>query len=602
MSFEIGSTVGDYQIVQLLGAGGMGKVYKVRNVISDRIEAMKVLLPSLSNDADLSDRFMREIKVQARLDHPNIAALHTAQRIDGQLLMIMEFVEGQTIESILKEEKISLKDGIEYISQTLSALAYAHSHGVVHRDIKPANMMLTNGVVKLMDFGIAKIAADRSLTQTGRTVGSLYYMSPEQIQGAVTLDGRSDLYSLGITLYEIVTGARPFQGDSDFSIMAAHMQNTPLPPIQYNPHLPPALNEIMLMSIAREPEQRFQSADAFRNALSSVVSDLPAAEQAGDSKTVVFKPGMPIPAMPTAPEFTAPRMTKPISAPSAPQPPQPQPQLTRVEPVTTPPVFAQPQPGTVAELPSMPNAAPPAPPPPPSRRGLYMVVGSVVTVAILALAAFELPKIMKTGAASPGGGSYQITPAPKSGGAGQLPTDGSSATGTPDPTSLTPSQGGSPPQELSSGGGARPQTKPSGTAAVRQPAQPNRQQPVTQHPPQQPPAQQPTTQQPPAQPPPQAKPPAPDPAVIKAIEELRQRQSLLAIRQGAVRDAVNRLAAQQASSGLAPNGELTSAVRRIQVAMDQAAAQIRDGNADAAKRSLDAAERDVEKLEQRFNL
>src|ERR1700686_2092698 len=195
MSLEIGSRIGDYEIVSILGAGGMGKVFKVRNVISDRVEAMKVLLPDLEHEPDLADRFMREIKVQASLQHPNIATLHTALRVDNQLLMLMELVEGITLDQRLQQGPIPLRDGVDYIGQVLNALGYAHEHGVIHRDIKPANMMLTaKGTVKLMDFGIAKGAADRKLTMTGTTLGSLYYMSPEQIKGPATPDRGSALY------------------------------------------------------------------------------------------------------------------------------------------------------------------------------------------------------------------------------------------------------------------------------------------------------------------------------------------------------------------------------------------------------------------------
>ena len=157
MSLDIGSRLGDYEIVSTLGAGGMGKVFKVRNVISDRIEAMKVLLPDLEQQPELADRFMREIKVQASLQHPNIAALHTALRVDNQLLMLMELVDGITLDQRLQQGPVALRDAVDYIGQVLGALGYAHQHGVIHRDIKPANMMLTpKGSVKLMDFGIAK--------------------------------------------------------------------------------------------------------------------------------------------------------------------------------------------------------------------------------------------------------------------------------------------------------------------------------------------------------------------------------------------------------------------------------------------------------------
>ena len=275
MNLEIGSTVGDYQVVGILGAGGMGQVYKVRNVISDRVEAMKVLLPDLVNQPDLADRFLREIKVQASLEHPNIAALHTAVRVENQLFMLMEFVEGVTLDQSSRMGRCLPAEAVNYIMQVLSALEYAHARGVVHRDIKPANMMLTPaGVVKLMDFGIARSSADHKLTQTGTTVGSLYYMSPEQIQGVTAPDARSDLYSVGVSLYELVTGKRPFDGDSQFAIMSAHLQGTPVPPVTIDPRLPQLLNDVILMSVAKDANARFQTAGAVRNALSNVVSEV----------------------------------------------------------------------------------------------------------------------------------------------------------------------------------------------------------------------------------------------------------------------------------------------------------------------------------------
>ena len=153
----------------------------------------------------------------------------------------------------------------------LLALSYAHSHGVIHRDIKPANMMLTpSGEVKLMDFGIAKLSEDRRLTQTGRTVGSLYYMSPEQIQGDVDLGPRADLYSLGVSLYEMVTRTRPFQGDSDYSIMAAHLNSQPVPPIEIDPTLPSALSDVILMAIAKNAGSALPDGGRVSQALESV--------------------------------------------------------------------------------------------------------------------------------------------------------------------------------------------------------------------------------------------------------------------------------------------------------------------------------------------
>src|SRR5690348_15954412 len=268
--YSVGQRLGDYEILGVLGAGGMGKVYKVRNTISDRVEAMKILLPDLAGQKDLADRFLREIKVLASLSHPNIAALRTALTLDNQLVMIMEYVDGVTLSSRLAQGAIPPGQAVKYIDQVLDALSYAHKQNIIHRDIKPANMMLTpDGSVKLMDFGIARSSTDRSLTMTGTTLGSLNYMPPEQVKGEPA-DNRSDLYSLGVSLYEMVTGQLPFQAESNYAMMAAHLQEAPKPPIVLRPGIPQPLNQIILMALSKEPSQRFQSADAFRGALKSV--------------------------------------------------------------------------------------------------------------------------------------------------------------------------------------------------------------------------------------------------------------------------------------------------------------------------------------------
>src|ERR1700759_1158584 len=180
--YTVGQRLGDYEILGVLGAGGMGKVYKVRNVISDRVEAMKILLPNLASQKDLADRFLREIKLLGTLSHPNIASLRTALTLDNQLVMIMEYVDGVTLASRVQQGAIPAGEMVEYVDQVLAALSYAHKLGIVHRDIKPANMMLTpDGTVKLMDFGIARSGSDHSLTATGITLGSLNHMPPEQV-------------------------------------------------------------------------------------------------------------------------------------------------------------------------------------------------------------------------------------------------------------------------------------------------------------------------------------------------------------------------------------------------------------------------------------
>ncbi len=308
MSDGTAQRIGDYEIIRELGHGGMGKVYLARNVISDRIEAMKVLLPDLAAREEFVTRFMREIKLLASLDHPNIAALRTAFKADDQFVMIMEYVQGVTLAEKLERGPFPIGDAINYTSQALDALSYAHGRHVIHRDIKPANMMLTpQGVVKLMDFGLARSATDFGLTATGTTLGSLDYSSPEQVQSLPT-DERSDLYSVGVSLYQMVTGQRMFSATSSFSLMQAQVSEAPRPPITIVPTLPAALNDIILMSVAKDPAQRFQSAVALRQALSQVplAAEDHVASAAATATTAV-----------AAPPLTSPKPTPPPAPPSA---------------------------------------------------------------------------------------------------------------------------------------------------------------------------------------------------------------------------------------------------------------------------------------------
>jgi len=354
--FVPGQRIGDYEVLGVLGAGGMGKVYKVRNVISDRVEAMKVLLANLAAQKDLADRFLREIKLLASLNHPNIAALNTAMTLNNQLIMMMEYVDGVTLASRLQDGPIPPADAVNYSTQLLSALSYAHKLNVIHRDVKPANMMLTpQGAVKLMDFGIARPNNEQGMTVTGTTLGSLNYMSPEQVRGEA-VDQRSDLYSMGVSIYEMVTGQLPFRGHSNYSVMSAHLQETPQPPIVLRPDLPKGLSDIIVMSMAKDPKDRFQSADAFSNALKSVASGGTVAG-AGIVSPVPGTVRVPLPmaaavAVPTVPMAVAASATASRS----------------------------------------------------SNRGIYMALGGLLVLAILFAGGFYLPKIIKTHA-SPGAAS-----------------------------------------------------------------------------------------------------------------------------------------------------------------------------------------------------
>jgi eukaryotic-like serine/threonine-protein kinase len=384
-----GARKGDYLILGTLGAGGMGKVYKVRNTLSDRIEAMKVLLPDLSDQKDLADRFLREIKVLASLHHPNIAELRTALTIDNQLVMIMEYVEGSTLASRLLQGPVRYADALAYFDQVLAALSCAHALKIVHRDIKPANIMLTpRGLVKLMDFGIARSGNDLGLTMTGTTLGSVAYMSPEQVR-CEPIDGRSDLYSIGVSLYETITGQRPYVSDNNFEIMQAHLQIPPTPPIDLKLDIPLALSELILMAMAKDAAQRFQTADALRAALSSVAPSLGAPSEIPptlrESTLDVTAPPTPRPVAPAAARSVTARpvTARPITA----QPVAPPADRAVDLPLASagrgifPPPVSQPN----AQAPMQSGAAAPAPVQAANRRGLYITLSAlVVLVALIA--------------------------------------------------------------------------------------------------------------------------------------------------------------------------------------------------------------------------
>lgn len=371
MALQPGERIGDYEITGILGAGGMGMVYKVRNVLSDRTEAMKVLLPALTENRELSDRFLREIRVLASFDHPHIASLHTAQHADGQILMVMECIEGLSLDALLKRGHLTLAHSLDFCAQVLEALQYAHERGVVHRDLKPANIMVTkSGAVKLMDFGIAKLAADPKLTSTGTTFGSLRYMSPEQIQGAANVDARSDIYSMGVCLYEMVTGQPPFDADSEYSLMSAHLNQAPPPPIQIDPKVAPALSQFILKALLKDPAFRFQSAAEMLVELNRLRVELGLQQ---DRPT-----GTPILAATPAPEPETRTVPAPVAAP-------------------VPVAEARPR----------------------SRRTLYIALGSLATAAALVAALFLAPYLSRTSATgAPAQPSTvqpsQPTPAPSS--------------------------------------------------------------------------------------------------------------------------------------------------------------------------------------------
>jgi len=273
MPLRPGQNIGDYEILTQLGQGGVGEVYKVRHVISQRVEALK-LLRSDRNRSDLSDRFLREIRLLAGLSHPHIARLHTAFQHDDQIAMVIEFIEGSDLYCKLHAPwPRRAIEGINHVRQVLSALVYAHARGVIHRDIKPSNIMITpEGEAILLDFGMAFQSAEMSHTRPGFVLGSLHYMSPEQVRGE-RVDARSDLYSTGVTLYEILTGRRPFDGKTEYEVMTGHLREEPRRPLDLNPSIPDNVSQTILRAMAKEAAQRFQSAAEFLAALEGISYD-----------------------------------------------------------------------------------------------------------------------------------------------------------------------------------------------------------------------------------------------------------------------------------------------------------------------------------------
>jgi serine/threonine-protein kinase len=267
MDFHVGQTFGDYSITGVLGAGGMGRVYKVEHLLTKRTEAMKVLSSEVATDTQVK-RFEREMRVLARLNHPNIAALHNAVHGEKQLILMMEFIEGRTLESILAGGRLPIETGIGYIKQILSALGYSHQQGIVHRDVTPANVMVTAaGEVKLTDFGLSKSYGDPLLTNCGDILGALPYMAPEQVKGVTQPDQRSDLYSAAAILYEHLTGQKPFGTNRRLAPVLTDSEAEPQPPSQLDPGLPSKWDPIIRRGLDRNPEHRYQTAQEFLDAM-----------------------------------------------------------------------------------------------------------------------------------------------------------------------------------------------------------------------------------------------------------------------------------------------------------------------------------------------
>ena len=558
----IGMRKGDYEILGVLGAGGMGTVYKVRNVLSDRIEAMKVLLPNPGDQKALAGRFLREIKVLASLSHPNIAALRTALTLDNQLVMIMEYVEGITLSARMEQGVIPLGQALNYVSQVLAALSYAHKRQVVHRDIKPSNMMLTpEGITKLMDFGIARSGPDMGLTMTGTTLGSLSYMSPEQVKCA-PVDARSDLYSLGVSLYEMVTGQRPFQVDSHFSILQAHLLELPKPPVEIKPDLPEAVSKIILKAMEKDPAKRFQSADSFLEAVETAARNSGVVREATQALSAVqSSPGAEVPVRKEATVLLTENIDSRVAPESA--------RVPQDAPASFPPRMGQPH------------------------RGLYIGLGALIVLLVLVAAGISAPHWLRTRAkegtsAVP---SKDSSPKPTDGGAAGLEPVG------PGPVSTTPLATSaeipalnataaelSPPApavQPARGAHKKGRAGPVSSATAKNPASTESQaSPVGGH-------QQDESGA--------GVPPAPSEA--DQLAELDRQADQLSGRETAISASLDTLQRQQNTHGLQLRGDIVAAQSRMRTYLAKAQAALQAQDIRNARKYLELAEPEAEKIE-----
>jgi len=265
---KAGEHIGSYRIERRLGEGGVGEVFEAVDEILERRVAIKRLRPELAANPSLVERFRAEAQALARLGHPNIATLYALEPGAGAMCMVMEYVEGETVSTLLRERgPLPLEDALRLALQALDGIGFAHARGVIHRDLKGSNLMVDpHGTLKLMDFGIARVLGTHRQTRAGQLVGTPEFMAPEQIRGEEA-DGRADLYALGILLFRILSGRSPFHGPSEYEVMKAQIESHAPSLIRYCPALPPQLDPILARALAKRPEDRFPTAAAFREAL-----------------------------------------------------------------------------------------------------------------------------------------------------------------------------------------------------------------------------------------------------------------------------------------------------------------------------------------------
>jgi eukaryotic-like serine/threonine-protein kinase len=306
--------IGQYEIRELLGTGGIGQVHAAFDTVLEREVAIKSLRPELLNDKNFADRFRSEATSLAKLSHPNITTLYNLLSEGGNLYLIMECVRGETLEELLKQRggRLGVRESLAITAQIADGLGYAHSMGIVHRDVKPANVMITaTGTVKIMDFGIARVRGSQRLTREGSALGTLAYMSPEQVRGEEA-DGRSDLYSLAIMLYEMLSGAVPFEADTEYELMQAHIKTRAPRLSSCLPAIDSRVDAALARALAKNPEQRFASAREFSDALGATALRTDASKIVYEGTRLIDVPRVvaPAAAAPSAPSALQPLLKR----------------------------------------------------------------------------------------------------------------------------------------------------------------------------------------------------------------------------------------------------------------------------------------------------
>jgi serine/threonine protein kinase, bacterial len=408
-----GTPFGRYLLIEQLGRGGMGEVWRAHDTSIDRLVAIKMLLPHFAQDAIFEQRFRREARAAARLDDPHAVPIHDVGEIDGRLYVTMRLIVGDDLQTLLENGPLEPDRAVRIIEQVAAALRAAHKVGLVHRDVKPSNVLVTeDDFAYLIDFGIARVAGETSLTATGATIGTWSYMAPERFT-AGEIEPSSDTYALACVLYQCLAGELPFPGKTLEQVVVAHMMNPPPKLSEKRDDIPPAMDDVVATGMAKDPKQRYQSttelAAAARTAITTPIPRAPAAPAAPAE--------MPPPALTDPP--TQPRTlpaafadmsmppARPVTVPAQPAPPQVQPPAPANKASPAAPTRQAPPPAQPAARVVVPSSSPA-----PERRKVLLISAAVLAAAIVAVAIFLLipDNASKSGGpGGPGGGPRTVS-------------------------------------------------------------------------------------------------------------------------------------------------------------------------------------------------